>query len=806
MKLQYDFEIDIATAHTRTAKSWKNRHWQWSELIDRCRETKRTSETMAEYAKMSREEQSNIKDVGGFVGGYLSGGVRKNNAVLYRSVATLDIDYGNLNIWDDFTMTFSFAAMLYSTHKHSKEHPRYRLVFPLSRQVTPAEYEPLCRKIAAELGIDLFDDTTYELPRLFYWPSTSKDADYVFEFQDGVACDVDSVLNQYVDYKDVSSWPLSSRADKAIVHEIKKAEDPTEKQGLIGAFCRTYTIEDVLEQFLQDYYTPTAMRGRYTYKLGSVAGGLVCYEHKYAFSHHDTDPASRRLCNAFDLVRIHLFGAKDEGSRTNDSSRLPSFSAMQDFVAKDSSVRLLLARERQEAAADDFGDVELPADYSDKWKAGLEFDKRGNILSTIANTELILENDPAFAGHLTHDTFAGIDAVVGGLPWDKKATEWTDRDDANLRGYLEKVYGLAGKDKIYDALTAVLTRHSYHPIRNYLNSLHWDGVQRLDKLIIDYIGAEDNELNRQMTRKHFTAAVARVFVPGCKYDYCLIMSGPEGAGKSTLLSIMGGSWFNDSIVTTEGKEGMEQLRRAWIIEMGELSSIKRSDVESVKAYLSKSVDKYREAYGRRTTEHPRQCIFCGTTNETLFLKGNTGNRRFWVIPVDPMLRRYDNWQEAINEDRDQLWAEAVHYFRSGEKLYLGDQLEAEARQRQSDFNDDSDDPVISLLYSYLDTKLPENWDTLSKEDRRRHIKSPDPLTATPISRNVVSVPEFMYEVMGLDMTNKDYKYTARKIAAALRKMPNWEEKGVSRHAEQAYGRQKSFCRVRDINNDLEEDL
>lgn len=248
--LNNDFSIDLATAHSRIAKKWRNRHWLWSELLQRCSETKRTGETAAEYARMSKEEQSNVKDVGGFVGGYLSGGIRKNANVMYRTVATLDIDYGTVNVWDDFTMAFGFAAMIYSTHKHSSKTPRYRLVFPLSRQVSPAEYEPLCRKIAAEIGIDLFDDTTYELPRLFYWPSTSKDADFVFDYQDGPACDVDAILSQYVDYKDVSAWPLSSREGDVIAHEIKKQGDPTEKPGVIGAFCRAYSIEDAIDTFL----------------------------------------------------------------------------------------------------------------------------------------------------------------------------------------------------------------------------------------------------------------------------------------------------------------------------------------------------------------------------------------------------------------------------------------------------------------------------------------------------------------------------------------------------------------------------
>ena len=805
IRLNNDFSIDLATAHSRIAKKWRNRHWLWSELLQRCSETKRTGETAAEYARMSKEEQSNVKDVGGFVGGYLSGGIRKNANVMYRTVATLDIDYGTVNVWDDFTMAFGFAAMIYSTHKHSSKTPRYRLVFPLSRQVSPAEYEPLCRKIAAEIGIDLFDDTTYELPRLFYWPSTSKDADFVFDYQDGPACDVDAILSQYVDYKDVSAWPLSSREGDVIAHEIKKQGDPTEKPGVIGAFCRAYSIEDAIDNFLSDKYEKTGHDGRYTYKLGSVAGGLVCYEGKFAYSHHETDPASKQLCNAFDLCRVHLFGAQDEGSRALDVTRKPSYAAMQEFAAKDKAVKLLMARERAQAAADDFDgldDAELPEDYNDEWKAELEYTKSGKLLCNIANIILILENDPALAGHIVHDLFTGMDSAKDGLPWNKNANQWTDTDDANLRVWLEKHYDITGKEKIADALTAVLTRHSYHPIRDYLSGLTWDGVPRLDRIIIDYMGAEDSELNRAMSRKHFVAAVARVFNPGCKYDYCLIMSGAEGIGKSTLLRVMGGRWFNDSITTLEGKEGMEQLRRAWVVELGELSSIKRSDVEQVKAHLSKQVDIYRAAYARRVLEHPRQCVFCGTTNEALFLKGDTGNRRFWVIPVVAELRKYRDWSEAIRRDRDQLWAEAVHYYKQGEPLYLSEELEAQAKQRQQDFNDDNDDPIVAMLDKYLNTLLPVNWDTMDIQARRSYLRDPDPLQAEgTVKRDKVCAAEFICEQLGKDMADKDYKYLCRRVSKMIGDRPEWERVSSTKHAAKLYGTQRGFRRVEQPDED-----
>ena len=754
-ELRHDFTLDIATAHSRLSKKWKNKKWQWKDLVKRCSETKRTDEKVGEYLKMTKQEQADIKDVGGFVGGYLSGGTRKTPNVMWRSVATLDIDYGTDDVWDDFTLQFGFAAMLYSTHKHTPEKPRLRLVFPLNRNVKPDEYEPLCRKIACALGIDMFDITTYQLPRLFYWPSTSRDGEFVFEVQDGPACDVDAILGTYINPQDASEWPTGSRETEAVAHELRKAGDPLEKPGLIGAFCRAYTIEDAIDKFLTDAYERTATEGRYTYKSGSVAGGLVCYEGKFAYSHHETDPASGQLCNAFDLCRIHLFGIHDDGSRVTDITRLPSYLKMQDFAAKDKTVRILLTKERRAEVESDFANVDLdgdgeePGEDNTNWMANLEYDSKGSIKSTAKNIICILENDRALSGHIWHDLFSGFDLVKGGLPWDRKATQWGNRDDANLRIYLDENYGISGKDKIKDAKDAVLTRHKLHPIRDYLNSLTWDGTPRLDTFIIDYLGVEDTTLHRAMTRKHFVAAVARVMNPGCKYDYCLIVAGAEGIGKSTLFSVMGGEWFNDSLVTMEGKSGMEQARGGWIIELSELGSIKRSDIEQVKAYISRQDDIYRPAYGTVTERHPRQCVFCGTTNETYFLKGCTGNRRFWVMSADADRRKHTDVKADLTAERDQLWAEAVERWKEGETLYLPTDLEAEARQKQAEHNDEADDPIKDMLIAYLDMKLPGEWQTWDLLRRRAYVKDPDPLDQTGTEeRTRVCAAEFICERLG----------------------------------------------------------
>lgn len=295
-----------------------------------------------------------------------------------------------------------------------------------------------------------------------------------------------------------------------------------------------------------------------------------------------------------------------------------------------------------------------------------------------------------------------------------------------------------------------------------------------------------------MTRKHFTAAVARVMDPGCKYDYCLIIAGAEGIGKSTLFNVMGGDWFSDSLVTMEGTKGMEQARNGWVIELPELGSIKRSDVEQVKAYISRQNDMYRPAYGSVMESHPRQCVFCGTTNETYFLKGETGNRRFWVIEVDAKYRKYPDFRAALQADRNQLWAEAVQRYKDGEKLALSDSLEEAAKKRQQQFNDNCDDPLQGLVQEFLDMKLPTDWNTWDLNRRRAYIKNPDPLDETGVEiRTKVCAAEFLCEMMGINISDKGYKYEARRVNKVLDDL-GWLKLSSARFP--IYGTQRAFSR------------
>lgn len=795
MEVRNDIKLEIATATSRTATRWTNKKVSWAALVNKCSETHRTTETVAEYAAMSRDEQSQRKDIGGFVGGYLKGGKRKNGMTEFKTLATLDIDYGTEELWDDFTMEFGCAAMLYSTHKHTPERPRYRLVIPFRRHVTPEEYEPLCRKIADTLGINLFDDTTFELPRLFYWPSTSKDGEYVFRFQDGPGLDPDEILGEYTNWRDASEWPTSAREKERTIHALKKQEDPCAKKGIIGAFCRAYTIEEAIDTFLPDKYVRTAQEGRYTYSGGSVAGGLVCYEGKFAYSHHETDPASRQLLNAFDLVRVHLYGARDEGKRTEDTTKLPSYAAMMEFASEDVRVkREALAPFRQrDTATEDFGEAGEAEDES--WKDGLVVSpKTGRAEASTMNIIHILEHHPGLGGKLRRDEFSHYNLVEGELPWKREDGPWSNADDANLRAFLEAECGIVGKDKIRDSIAVVYSRHAFNPVKDYLGPLKWDGTPRVDTLMSDYLGAPDTPLVRAMTRKQMVAAVARVYEPGCKHDYVLVLTGPEGIGKSTLLNTLGGRWFSDSLNTFEGKDAMELLQPAWLLELSELSALKRSELEGVKQFLSRQVDEYRPAYAERTEKRPRHCVFFGTTNETSFLKGDTGNRRFWVIPTGVTEPRKSVFDGGLEGERDQIWAEAVHYYRKGEKRYLPVALEAEARKVQEDFNTLSEDPLVGVIREYLERRLPADWEGMTIEQRRAWIRNGDDFgDGAVLRRDKVCAAEIIVEVLGKSLNEKS-TYDAKTVCAAVRKIEGWEWAGKTMRFG-PYGPQKGFVRT-----------
>lgn len=785
--MQYDRVLDIATANRRTTKTWRNEQVKWSDLAERLRKTTYTAETVAEYKAMGRDRQSEIKDVGGFVGGYCRNGRRTD--VDHRSVLCLDADFADADLWDDWCACYGYAAALYSTHKHTTQRPRLRLIVPLARDVSPDEYQAIGRRIADTLGIDQFDDTTYSPQRLMYWPSTSKDGVFAAETLDAEMLNPDAILATYYDWTDVSSWPMSSRVAQLAHKRAQRQQDPLDKGGLIGAFCRAYTITAAIETFVPAY-TPCAEEGRYTYALGSTAGGVVTYEDKYSYSHHATDPASGQLVNAWDLVRIHKYGELDEGiDPDTPTTKRPSYKAMSGMAAEDPRVKMELTAMRVAEAQTDYADAPETIETDNAWTAKLQYTDKGQLAQTIDNVVLVLRHDADVGGALAYNALTRAIVTTKTLPWRdvNGESEWSDSDDAALRYWLERTYHLSGKDRIFDAVQVVAHEREYHPIRQYLDGCVWDGTPRIDTLLIDYFGAEDTPYTRAVTRKTLTAAVARVFRPGVKFDYVLTLRGSQGIGKSTFFSRLAGEWFSDSFGRLDGKEAYEQLQGVWIMEIGELAGLKRSEVEAIKLYISKQTDRYRAAYGRRIQSYPRQCIFVGTTNELQFLRDTTGNRRWWVVdtPNDPVK---DLWEDLTPDTVRQIWGEAVQAYKDGEVLHLPKELEETARQIQAAYAEDN--PQLGRVQAYLERLRPAGWETMDVYERRQWLEG----TAEGVERcDRISNVEIAVEALGCPVERVD-RYVIKEISGLMMQIPGWRHCGGS-NAPTPYGRQRYYRRV-----------
>lgn len=800
MTITYDGSFDIAAGRSRKETSWKNKEMLWSDLVAKLSTTHYTAETHAEYLAAKKPRQDEIKDIGGFVGGFLTGGRRKAASVLHRQLITLDLDFAKAGMWDDLQLTYDNAAVVYSTHKHSADAPRLRLIMPLDRPVRPDEYEAIARRIAGILDIELFDPTTFQPERLMYWPSTSKGAEYIFEMQDGPWIEADKILSTYHDWTDSSEWPVSDRVDKILKRNMLKQGDPLEKPGVVGAFCRTYSIEEAIETYLPDVYDACEIESRYTYKEGSTAAGLIVYEDKYAYSHHGTDPVSGKLCNAFDLVRIHKFGLKDEDAREGTpGNKLPSYAAMIDFATKDKKVRTLLVSEKLEEAKGDFEEILAEEPEEDtEWFGELKVDKRGDALSTIGNVAIILENDPLLKGRFATDEFLRKKVILKNLPW-RKVTHDTrfikDEDEQNLVKYLEKAYGISNRANIKDAFDTHIDANSFHPIRDYLNSLDalfWDGKERVDTLFIDYMGAADTEYIRAVTRKALCACVARIFKPGVKFDYILTLIGEEGLYKSTLISKLAGEWFSDSFNFNmlRSKEAYEQIQGVWMIEIGELTGLRTTEIEAAKQFISKQEDDFRPSYGRNKITCKRQCVFFASTNNYDFLRGSTGNRRFWPVTIHEQPPAKDVFKDLTRYEIDQIWAEVLEFYSKKEPLYLPKEIETTARRVQKEHSEI--DSRVGLVQRYLDMLFPENWDEMSLYEKRAYLNNEDLQAEATNPKNRVCAAEIWCEALGGN--ERDINRTnTKEVHNLMRQISGWKPHNSTIRFK-AYGTQRGYIR------------
>lgn len=802
--LTYDRQIYISTAGSRKAKYWPAQKLLYSDLVQKLEVPTRSTETLAQYLAMPKSKQDDLKDVGGFVGGILKDGRRKAESVLGRDFLALDLD----NIPAGFTdavitriNAFNCGGCIYSTRKHEPGKPRLRVLLWLDRTCTAEEYEAVARKMAEYIGLEMCDPSTFEPCRLMYWPSCSSDSQYIFHVMDKPFLSVDGILKLYRNWTDVNEWPQVPGAETVTRRLAARQGNPLEKKGIVGAFCRVYSVERAIEELIPGVYEACG-DGRYTYLAGSTAGGAVLYDDgQFLYSHHSTDPCGGKLVNSFDLVRLHKFGAQDdEAAPDTPTNRLPSYTAMTEFAFELPEVKGQAAQDKYHSAQEDFaivpGEAFTEPQEDEDWVKLLEMSERG-FCSTPHNVLTVLENSPVFKNKLVYDAFYQRGLILDTMPWEKpsapvKERRWSEGDDGGLATYLQRAFGIKGENVIRNALNLFWQRNTVDRLKEYVESLpEWDGVQRLDTLLTDYLGAHDTMYTRAVSRKSIVAAIARALDPGVKYDCMPIITGPQGIYKSSFISILGGKWFTDSIKTFDGKEAAELIQGVWFAEVAELNAFSRSETASIKQFLTQQVDQYRPAYGRNVKECPRRCVFFGTCNEDEYLTDSTGNRRFLPVDVGLQPPTKNVWKQLPGE-REQIFAEAYARYKIGEPLYMTGEQEKAALQAQKDHKNRS--PKEGPIREFLSKKIPQNWYKLTEaqqrlwysEDFRQKAEAEENLA----ERSKVCALEIWVLCFGRmagDMQRRD----AAEINGVLNDIEGWEKtKSPARFGK--FGLQKGF--------------
>lgn len=682
---------DIAIGTKVDDSQPKNYKWDWPQIVERLKNVTYAEHTARRYAEMSKKERTKAKDVGYFIGG-----LTVKRKVTYRQLLVLDIDYpveGTLDALRDWLRGKNYV--IHSTHTSTDKEPRYRVVTTLSRFVVAEEYGAIMRMLHEKLELPI-DIATFDFNRIMFLPSVPKDVKYFFECSFGESIDVVDLLDKSDEWRDLSGLSVPKNV---------QVQDPKYKGGIIGAFCMKYPIREAIDTFLSDVWKKER-NGRYTLAGASTYGGGVIYEDKYLYSNHSTDPHLGRSHNSYDAVRLYKFG---EGKVGNAGMAALCESL---GIKPDSGRPHALTVEGME-------DEEAKAILQER----LDIDNKGMLRKSLKNAKVILEYDPHVRDIFAYDLFSEMPVLKRMPPWreydqriededckDVRAyTEMEDVDESYLRLYFEEKYDFESRQVLQDALLITEHQNAFHPIRDYLNSLEWDGVKRLEKIFIDCFGVPDTLYAREVGIKFFTGAVRRVFIPSAKMDYIPVLVSDEGMGKSRFIKRMAKIWGSDTFYTFNGgKEAYEQLRGVWLLEIPELNGVQSRGTNSRKAFVTKGSDRYRSAYLKYTKTYKRQCVFIASSNDIIFLDDpSEDGRRWWGLMCNKDKIKIDVHSDEFLELVNKYWAEAVHYYKMGVLPMLSRAADSEAKSLRTVHK--TENMEQGALIDYLNMPVPDDW-------------------------------------------------------------------------------------------------
>lgn len=735
---QRNRKLLVARGFGKNCEEWDTTPVLWGELVAELSVARIMPATMQEYRSANEKQQGKWKDGPGFVGGGFSSAKRSSETSVGRDLLTFDLEHEKAldpatkkmvkvgvlpaDILARVAAALPCEYFLYSTPSHTPDDTRYRVVVPVHRTVTPHEYDGITRFVAEKIGLKFVDKASFSVNQFMYFPAVPRDLALFTIHNKGEWFQADRFIEEVgAIWHLPQMWPGNrSAADKlaAAATPANEASDP---------FVRAVNMEiggirNAIETYLSDIYEQDGCD--YTFIGATGTRGLVVYEDKeVAFSFHSSDPANNGHChNAFDLIRIHKFGHLDaDVPAGEDMGVLPSYGNMirwADEHIPDYKIRM--AKQRGEEAAQRAANAAAKEESGDPdaWMSRLAMNSRGNVSATIANFKEIIRSDPNSPFGTAFNLFTCKQVRVNK---DGTMQDWEDGDDRRFREYCETTYGIHSEAKCDDGTKIEMDSKEFDPLKDYLNGLVWDGVPRLDRMLIDFMGAKDDWYSQGIARSWMLGGVERGLLPSrvplvtSKFDYMLILKGDQGVGKSTFLKMLVPdiNWYTDSVEKLEAdKDTRMTLLGKWIIEIGELAGMNKAEVRHIKTFLSAEKDDFRLPYGRSIVSRPRRCIFSGSSNDIEILRDATGNRRFFVLDV----AGYKTAKTPLTpEIVNQLWAEAVWLHKSGVKAEPSDELKREVAIRNADFevSDEWEAPVLD----YLTRRFPQGWNRMPLEER-----------------------------------------------------------------------------------------
>jgi len=674
--------LAVLTAPKRNSLHWAQGSITWGELIEWLRTPADVKEAGSYLlGTLRRTTVTHKKDAAPCTGMH-----RTSPAVVSRSALTLDADTPKGDL-PAAVARLGCAAIVHTTYSSSPDDLRYRVILPLDREVTPDEYHAAVVTLVKRLGEESFDRGSSEPARYMFKPAAQEPGWFRSWVTEGAPLRADDLLADWD--ADLSSTPLPTPS--------RSKRDPYQIDGTVGAFNRSY---DDWAELIDAYDLPYEdVDGERWQLVGATSvAGMGVMGPGLVFSHHITDPAYGQACSAFDLVRLHHFSHLDTGHEDAPVNRRPSQAAMLDLASRDARV-----------VADLVG-----ADFTEElgdWKLGLKVQpKSGELVDSIRNWDLICENDPAFT--LLHfNEFTLAVETSGDLPWRPLAAggpTFTATDRADLCLYLERAYHLRPSRTLIDELVnTTAARVRVNPVRDYLETLSWDGTPRVETCLP---GVRATTYTRMVARKCMVAAVARVLDPGCKWDHTLVLYGLEGLGKSYWVDRMS-QGYSANLGRVGDKDTLLTMQRNWIMTADEGFSLRKAEAEAAKEFLTRTVDVFRAPYDSRPMAYPRHCVIWATTNDEVFLRRQEGNRRFLIVQCETKV----NFNQLTDEYVGQVWAEAMTLYQAGERLYLDDRQSTVAAVEREHFIEE--DALEGMVSEYLATPVPASWERMSPEAR-----------------------------------------------------------------------------------------